>query len=129
MHLDVLQEKIDAITKINEAFVLTTPEGDDMKFFALEFLIAEYLPEISTEKLTLNKKLVDEERQKMFLYQIAMTKLKAKYDPLMNIDPETGAIDTQGVIDRAEDALGTDSDVDILKNLETETDDDEETEE
>ena len=45
------------------------------------------------------------------------------------IDPETGAIDTQGVIDRAEDVLGTESDVDILKNLETETDDDEETEE
>lgn len=129
MHLDVLQEKIDAITKINEAFVLTTPEGDDMKFFALEFLIGEYLPEISTEKLKLNKKLVDEERQKMFLYQIAMAKLKAKYDPLMNIDPETGAIDTQGVIDRAEDALGTESDVDILKNIETETDDDEDIEE
>lgn len=124
MHLDVLQEKIEAIQKINDSFVLNTPDGNDMKFFSLEFLINEYLPEITSDKLKLNEKMLGDERKRMFMYQIAMAKLNAKYDPLLNLDPETGKVDAD-VITNAEDALGTTDDVDMLKYTEDEDEDEE----
>jgi hypothetical protein len=115
---------IDAIQKINEAFTLTTPDGSEMKFFALEFLISEYLPEISKEKLKLNSKLLDSERRKMFMYQIAMAKLSAKYDPEMNIDPNTGGYDTETIINNAEKVLGTHDDTEMLAKLNDEDEED-----
>lgn len=105
MHLDVLNEKIEAISKINEAFVLQTPDGDDMKFFALDFLIQKYLPELTETDLKLNDKLMAKQTEKMFKHQISLYTLKAVYDPDRHLDPETGLPDMDAIAKLAKDHL------------------------
>jgi hypothetical protein len=105
MHLDVLNEKIEAISKINEAFVLQTPDGDDMKFFALDFLIQKYLPELTETDLKLNDKLMAKQTERLFKHQISLYTLKAVYDPDRHLDPETGLPDMDAIAKLAKDHL------------------------
>ena len=109
MTLDIMNEKIEGISKINDAFVLTTPDGEDMKYFSIEFLINEYLPEMTKAKLELNAEMVAAEKEKLFQYQIKMYQLKAKYDPSYNIDAETGQV-TDDMLQRTEEELDTKED-------------------
>jgi hypothetical protein len=112
MHLDVLNEKIEAISKINEAFVLQTPDGDDMKFFALDFLIQKYLPELTETDLKLNEKLMTKQTEKLFKHQIGLYTLKAVYDPDRHLDPETGLPDMEAIAKLAKEHIQSK----VLKN-------------
>lgn len=109
MHLDIMQEKIEAVSKLNEAFVQQTPDGDEIKFFSLEWLIKEYIPELTDDKLELNSKMSAIERERMFKQQLKQYQLKGKYDPDRNIDMETGKISDE-LFDKIEKELNNEID-------------------
>lgn len=122
MKLDILQEKIDAISKINESFTTTTPDGTETKFFSLEFLLNKYLPELTKEDLELNAKMIKAQKERGYEDQIAAFKLAAKYDPQFNVDPETGGV-TKEMLARAEDDEQIKRDIaDIVDDNDTRTD-------
>jgi competence protein ComGF len=105
MHLDVLNEKIEAISKINDAFVLQTPDGTDIKYFSLEFLIEKYLPELTEEDRKRNEKLLAKQEEKTYQQQITKYILQTIYDPMANLDPETGLPDTEAIAKLSKDII------------------------
>jgi hypothetical protein len=111
MHLDIMQEKIEAIERMSEAFTIDTPEGDRMKYFSIEFLVNEYLPELTKEKLDLNAKMVAQEIERGFKHQMKIYKLRAKYDPDRNFDETGTAVDPE-LIDIIDKGLDSESDID-----------------
>lgn len=105
MEMDIMNEKIDAITKMNESFVLNTPDGGELKYFALDFLIEKYLPELTEEDRKRNAKLLLTQNEKLYQHQITQYILQTIYDPMANLDPETGLPDTEAITALAKEVI------------------------
>lgn len=125
MLLDVLQEKIDAIEKLVDSFKIDTPDGESMKYWSVEFLIREFLPEFTKDKLDENAKMVAQEQENAFKYQIKMYQLRAKYDPDRNINMETGELKPE-LLEEIEKELtievDSDNEIDDKKSIKSEVD-------
>lgn len=121
MHLDVLNEKIEAITKINESFVLTTPDGNEVKYFAMDFLIEKYLPELSEDDLKRNKKLLKLQTEKLYQSQIEAYTLQAVYDPQLHLDDTTGLPDTDAIAKAASDHIRSKTLQDAIADIDKES--------
>lgn len=80
MHMDIMQEKMEALNNLREFGVTQTPEGDEVHFFSIEFLIKEYFNEITDDKLKLNEKMMKKERKKLFKYQEELNDLRTKLE-------------------------------------------------
>lgn len=121
MQLDVLKEKIDTIDRISESFKHRTSMGDEIPFFALEYLLQKYLPEMSVADLDLNAKMRAKEDERNHKKQLRLEYLKTKYSPEYNMDAE-GNIDPD-LVKSIEKDLGildgiTDDNVSVQTELE-----------
>lgn len=119
MEMDILNEKVDAVTKLNNAFVQLTPDGSEKKFFALKFLLEKYIPEITSEDFARNTELLDLETRALLEYQVSINKLRAEFDPEVRLS-EMG-------IPKTEEILNDDTKIeDIIHNYDERSDEDEE---
>ena len=123
MELDIIKEKIEFISEINDKFILNTADGSEMKYFSLEFLIENYLPEITEEKRKRNEVLRVLQDKKLFEYQIKIHQLQAKYDPSLRMD-DMGKPDVEGVIKDSTEAVGAPNDWSKMYDDEEDEDDD-----
>lgn len=86
MMIDIMREKAEGISALHDAFKIQTPDGEEKPFFALEFLIREHMPDLTEDKLKINKDLLDKEQIALFDYQKKVYELKQKYDPEVQPD-------------------------------------------
>lgn len=98
MELDIINEKVEAISKMNESLTLALPDGGDMKVLALYFLLEKFLPEFSKEDFDKNDKLLQIQNTNLFKYQMQLARMQAKYDAEVNLDDATGIPDTEKVV-------------------------------
>lgn len=105
MEMDIMQEKMQFIADMNEKFTLTTPDGADMKFFSLQFLMEEYLPELNDDKRKRNAALRVLQEKELFDYQIKIHQLNAEFNPELRIN-DFGAPDTEGIAKATAAAVG-----------------------
>lgn len=132
MEMDILNEKIDNITKLSQAFVVQLPNGGEMKTFANKFLLEKFLPEFDEDDYKRNDELLLEEHEKMFKFQVKQYQIEAKYNPELNIDSMSGVPDNEKIAREAEHNLGHEFDMDGLSDdniknyVDTELEDDEE---
>lgn len=106
MEMDILNEKVDGITKLADSFVQELPDGTQMKMFSHKFLMEKFLKELTEEDLERNEEMLLKETEKLFKYQIKLYQLKSQYDPELNIDPMSGTPDNNKIDNRAEDTMG-----------------------
>lgn len=66
MEIELMQKRIDFIQSMKESMIDMDAEGNEVKFFASEFLVKKYL-KLSDADLKLNSKLKQEEIEKMNL--------------------------------------------------------------
>lgn len=123
MELDIIKEKIEFISEINEKFTLSTPDGTEVKYFSLDFLIENYLPEITSEKQERNEALKILQEKKLFDYQIKLHQLQAMYDPSLRIN-DAGLPDVEGVIKDSTAAVGAPNDWTAMYDDDDDDDDD-----
>lgn len=99
MQLDIINEKVEAVTKLSESMKKFTPDGEELPFWSMNLLIKKFIKEFSEDDLELNEKMLDDDTKKSFIHQIKVYKMRAKYDPELNLDRETGVPDVDKVVD------------------------------
>lgn len=78
--MDVMNERANFINGLKEAFMMSTPDGDQISMLSTEFLMRKYFPELTEEDIKLNKKLLKKERKAMFDYQREVNDLQREYE-------------------------------------------------
>lgn len=86
---------------------ISLPEGGEMKLFALDWLIKKWLPEITEDDLEENKTLLQIQNTNMFKYIMEFQKMQAKYNPMLNLNQETGLPDTETIVQGIENEMDT----------------------
>ena len=115
MQMDIMQEKMGFISDMNDKFSLETPDGQTMKYFSLDFLIEEYLPELTSEKRERNEALAILQEQRLFEYQIKIHQLNAKYNPELRFN-DMGAPDTEAIETETTEIVGAPGDYSKMYN-------------
>lgn len=128
MELDIINEKIDAVNKIMDNMKRHTPDGEELPYWSIRFLMNKFVKEFSDEDFEENEKMRELETIESFKHQIKVYKMRAKYDPELNLDNETGVPNTDEVVTNIEnddidgslDILGKNSDLDDLEKEDVE---------
>lgn len=89
--MDVMNERANFINGLKEAFMMSTPDGDQISMLSTEFLMRKYFPELTEEDIKLNKKLLKKERKAMFDYQREVNDLQREYEE----EPNDGNFGTE----------------------------------
>lgn len=124
MEMDILNEKVDGISKLIDALKVNMPDGGEMNTFSFKFLMEKYMPEFTEDDYKRNDALLLEEQEKAFKYQIKLKQLQSLYDPMFNLDPSTGMPDVESINRRAIDQTGELLDFEALKQEEIEKEND-----
>lgn len=88
MQQEIMLKKIQFIEDMRNSLQERTPDGDEIMFWSMEYLVRKYLPEVTDEDLKLNKKLKRRERKEIFRYMKNTAEIESEIEKEFGIAPD-----------------------------------------